>query len=38
LWVVLLVVVLALAAVLLAGDAFGGDPLRMPLNQCPPTC
>jgi len=38
LWVVLLVALIALAAVLLAGDAFGGDLLRMPGSNCPPQC
>jgi hypothetical protein len=37
-WFVLLVALLALGTILLAGDALGGEPFRMPLNQCPPTC
>jgi hypothetical protein len=37
-WVVLLVALLALATVLLAGDAFGGEPFRMPGGTCPPQC
>jgi hypothetical protein len=36
-WFVLLVALLALAAVLI-GDAFGGDPLRVPAPVCPPQC
>ncbi|HET6602168.1 MAG TPA: hypothetical protein VFG57_09390 [Gaiella sp.] len=37
-WFVLLVALLALALVLLAGDALGGEPFRMPGGMCPPSC
>ena len=36
-WLVLLVVLMALAVVLI-GDAFGGEAFRTPAPLCPPNC